>query len=98
MKPSTAFASLQELVQSFFEKHLVVERQASRNTVLAYRDSLKLFLYHTAERIGCTADQLDHTVLDSDFVRSFLEWLEVHRKCGARTRNHRLAAIKAFAR
>jgi len=98
MKPSTAFASLQELVQSFFEKHLAVERQASRNTVLAYRDSLKLFLYHAAERIGCTADQLDHTVLDSDFVRSFLEWLEVHRKCGACTRNHRLAAIKTFAR
>jgi integrase/recombinase XerD len=99
MKPSkTAFASLQELVQSFFEKHLTLERQASRNTVLAYRDSLKLFLCHAAERSGCTADKLDHTVLDSDVVRSFLEWLEVHRKCGARTRNHRLAAIKAFAR
>jgi integrase/recombinase XerD len=32
------------------------------------------------------------------WVRSFLVWLEKQRKCGARTRNHRLAAIKAFAR
>ena len=99
MKPSkAAFVSLQELVQSFFEKHLTLERQASRNTVLAYRDSLKLFLRYAAERSGGAADQLDHTILDSDIVRSFLEWLEVHRKCGARTRNHRLAAIKALAR
>jgi site-specific recombinase XerD len=96
LKP--VFTSLQELVQNFFEKHLTFERHASCNTVLAYRDSLKLFLQHAAERLGCTADQLDHTVLDVEVVRSFLEWLEVKRKCGARTRNHRLASIKAFAR
>lgn len=99
MKPlKPALASLQKLVQSFFEKHLTIERQASRNTVLAYRDSLKLFFQHAAERLGSTADQLDHTVLEVEVIRSFLEWLEVQRKCGARTRNHRLAAIKAFAR
>jgi integrase/recombinase XerD len=96
--PKTAFISLQELVQDFFEKYLTIERQASRNTVLAYRDSLKLFLSYAAERDGCAADQLDHTVLDIDMIRSFLSWLEVHRKCCARTRNHRLAAIKTFAR
>jgi len=37
-------------------------------------------------------------ILDVDVVRSFLGWLEKERKCGARTRNHRLAVIKAFAR
>ena len=31
-------------------------------------------------------------------VCSFLVWLEKQRRCGARTRNHRLAAIKAFVR
>jgi integrase/recombinase XerD len=92
------FASLQVLVQDFFEKHLVVERHASRHTVVAYRDSLKLFLAFAAERAGCSADRLDHAVLDVDVVRSFLYWLERQRQCGARTRNHRLAALKAFAR
>lgn len=90
--------SLQALVQDFFEKYLAIERHASRHTILAYRDSLKLFLRYAAEQIGCTADELDSAALDVAVVRSFLGWLETQRKCGARTRNHRLAAIKAFVR
>lgn len=99
MKPSKLTGvSLQTLVQDFFEKHLSIERHASRHTVLAYRDTLKLFLHHAAERAGCAADSLDYSALDVDVVRSFLRWLEEQRKCGARTRNHRLAALKAFMR
>ncbi len=93
-----SIVSLQALVQDFFEKHLTVERHASRHTVLAYRDALKLFLSHAAEHLGCTADKLDYAALEVDMVRSFLGWLETHRQCGPRTRNQRLAAIKAFAR
>lgn len=92
------FATLQTLVQDFFEKHLPIERHASHHTVLAYRDSLKLFFRYAAQRAGCTADQLDYGVFDTEVVCSFLLWLEKHRQCGARTRNHRLATIKAFAR
>jgi site-specific recombinase XerD len=86
------------MVQNFFEQHLAVERHASRHTVLAYRDSLKFFLRYAAERRGCAADELDYEVLGVDVVRSFLGWLETQRNCSARTRNHRLAAIKAFVR
>ncbi len=99
MKPcKPTVLSLQAIIQNFFEKHLTVERHASRHTILAYRDSLKLFLRYVAERFGCAADELDYAALDSDVVRSFLDWLHTQRKCGARTRNHRLAAIKAFVR
>lgn len=90
--------SLQTLVQDFFEKYLAVERDVSRHTVLAYRDGLKLFLLHAAERLGCTVDRLDDAALDVEVVRSFLDWLKSQRRCGARTRNHRLAAIKSFVR
>lgn len=90
--------SFPQLVQDFFEKHLTTERNASRHTILAYRDALRLFLCHAAERMGSTADTLDHTILDVDVVRSFLSWLEKERGCGARTRNHRLAVVKAFVR
>jgi site-specific recombinase XerD len=95
---SPALVSLQALVQRFFEEHLTVERHASRHTVLAYRDSLKLFLGHVAQRTGRAADELDFAALDVEALRSFLGWLESDRHCGARTRNLRLAAIKAFAR
>lgn len=99
MKPNKpTVVSLQALVQDFFEKHLAVERHASHHTVLAYRDSLKLFFRYAAQRVGCAADELDYATLEVDVVRSFLGWLETQRKCSARTRNHRLAAIKAFVR
>jgi len=90
--------SFQQHIQDFFEKYLTTERYASRNTILAYRDALRLFLRHAAERSRCAVDQLSHEILDVDTVRSFLGWLEKERKCGARTRNHRLASIKALAR
>ena len=66
--------------------------------MLAYRDSLKLFLRYAAERAGCTADRLNYEILDVEVVCSFLVWLEKQRQCGACTRNHRLASIKAFVR
>lgn len=90
--------SLQQAIQDFFEKYLTIERNASRNTILAYRDAFKLFLQHAAEKHGVTIDQLDHSILELDTIRSFLEWLESVRGSSPRTRNQRLAAIKTFAR
>jgi site-specific recombinase XerD len=97
-KSASHFVSLQRHVQDFFGKHLTIERNASRNTVLAYRDALKLFLAHAAQQRQVGVDQLDHTILDVDQVRSFLAWLQDERGCTPRTRNQRLAAIKAFVR
>ena len=90
--------TLQALVQDFFCQHLAIERNASPNTVTAYRDAIKLFLAHASRMMGCTPDQLDHRALDVETIRSFLDWLERERGCGARTRNHRLASLKSFAR
>lgn len=85
-------------IQDFFEKYLTTLRNASRHTVLAYRDTFRLFLRNAAERTGVEIDQLDHSILEIDSVGSFLEHLEKERGCGPRTRNQRLAAIKSFAR
>ena len=89
---------LARYIQDFFEKYLGTLRNASRNTILAYRDTFKLFLRHAAEREGIEIDQLDYSILEVDSVRAFLEYLEKDRGCGPRTRNQRLAAIKSFAR
>jgi len=97
MKRAKPLVSFPTLVQDFFETHLAVERRVSRHTVLAYRDALKLFLRHAAERLGSSPDALDAEALDVDVIRSFLGALETERGCGARTRNHRLAVLKAFA-
>ena len=94
----TPIVSVQQLIQDFFEKELVTQRNAAHDTVRSYRDALKLFLAHAAEKMGCAVDQLDHAILDVDMVRSFLDWIGDERGCGPRTRNHRLAVMKAFAR
>lgn len=98
MKRARPLVAFQTLVQDFFEKYLTVERNVSRHTILAYRDALKLFLRHAANRLGCSTDQLDHTALDVEVIQSFLRALEAQRQCSARTRNHRLAVLKSFAR
>ena len=90
--------TFQALVQEFFVTHLAIERQAGKNTITAYRDAIKLFLTYASSQQGSTPDQLDHTVLEIDTIRSFISWLQQERGCGERTRNHRLAVLKSLAR
>jgi site-specific recombinase XerD len=42
---------LSALVQRFFEQHLPVDRNASPNTVLSYRDTMLLFLQYVANSV-----------------------------------------------
>lgn len=95
---ATTNKTLQALVQDFFVKHLAIERSASANTIAAYRDAIKLFLQFASTLNDRQPDQLDIEVLDVGVVRLFLAWLDKERGCGARTRNHRLAVLKSFAR
>ena len=90
--------TLQALVQDFFVQHLTIERNVSDNTIASYRDAMKLFLKYSAETAKCSPDVLACDVLEVESIRGFLGWLERERGSSPRTRNHRLAALKAFAR
>lgn len=85
-------------IRGFFENHLISQRGLSTHTVLAYRDTLKLFLQFASQlhRKSCTALTVED--LTADTVRKFLEHLEHSRKNTVRTRNHRLASIHSFFR
>ncbi len=91
-----AAADLATFVRGFFAQHLVEQRGLSPNTVLAYRDSLKLFLGFVAgaRRKDCTELALEQ--LTDETLRHFLQHLERDRRNGVATRNARLAAIHAF--
>ncbi|MFZ5495482.1 MAG: site-specific integrase [Verrucomicrobiota bacterium] len=91
-----ATADLATFVRGFFEQHLVEQRGLSPNTILAYRDTLKLFLGFVAgsRRQDCT--ELTLEALSDGAVRRFLQHLEQDRRNGVATRNARLAAIHAF--
>ena len=50
--------ALLSLVQAFFQDYLVGQRGLSPNTILAYRDALKLFLAFLARGCGRPAAHL----------------------------------------
>lgn len=83
-------------VQRFFEQHLLAERGLSGHTVLAYRDSLKLFLEFVCRKHRKTCVALTLEDLTADTVREFMNHLERSRKNSVPTRNSRLAAIRSF--
>ena len=85
-------------LRRFLEEYLVSERNLARNTQLSYRDTLALLLPFAAARARRPVDRLTVRDLNAECVRAFLAHIEEERGCSARTRNQRLAAIRAFAR
>ena len=69
-----------------------------RNTIAAYRDTLKLLLRFLAASMHRRAAALHVEDLSPDRILDFLEDLETTRRNTIRTRNARLAAIHSFFR
>jgi integrase/recombinase XerD len=95
MKSVMSFAGF---LQGFFTDRLLRQRQASPHTIASYRDSFRLLLKFAAERLGKEPSELTLTDLDAPFIGAFLHHLEQDRGNSARTRNARLAAVRAFFR
>jgi integrase/recombinase XerD len=91
-------SALAPTLQAFFTQRLAGQRQASTNTVAAYRDAWRLLLGYAQDRTGKQPCQLDLADLDAPFVADFLDHLERERGNSIRTRNARLAAIRSFFR
>jgi site-specific recombinase XerD len=91
-------SALAPTLEAFFSERLVGQRQASPNTVAAYRDAWRLLLVFAQEHIGRQPFELDLADLDAPLIGAFLEHLEADRRNRVRTRNARLAAIRSFFR
>lgn len=91
-------SALAPTLQAFFTERLIGQRQASPNTVAAYRDTMRLLLCFAAEWVGKQPSQLEIEDIDAPLVGAFLDHLERERGNGARTRNARLAAIRSLFR
>jgi integrase/recombinase XerD len=90
--------ALAPTLEAFFTERLICQRQASPNTVAAYRDGWRLLLGFAAGRTGKQPSELDVADLDAPLIGAFLEHLETERHNSVRTRNARLAAIRSFFR
>ena len=89
---------LSAVIHQFFDKYLPHIKGVSPNSIKAYRDTFKLFLPFAANRYGIKVGSLSLNHLTPEVILSFLDHLESERKNTARTRNHRLAAIKSLAK
>lgn len=89
---STDFAFL---VTGFLTDYLPLQRCYSKNTILSYRDTLKLLLRYISMEKGINLRSFQVKDFKRKLILEFLEW---YRKNGASSSaaNQRLAAIKAF--
>ncbi len=90
--------TLQELVQTFFCQRLQNQQRVSGHTVASYRDTFRLAFEFIQKQTGRSLSQQSLADLESPTILSFLDYLEKERGCEPRTRNARLAAIRAFMR
>lgn len=90
--------ALATTLQAFFTDRLIRQRQVSPHTISAYRDTLRLLLVFAAAQARKEPSRLEFDDLDAPLVGAFLDHLEQQRKNSARSRNARLAAIRALFR
>lgn len=88
--------TLGPLIYSFFEDHLKVQKGLRPASVKSYRDALLLFLRFVARDTQHKISRLLLIELTYERVTRFLKHLEEGRGNGISTRNHRLAALRAF--
>ena len=93
MKPQT----LGMLLQSYFLQRLIRDRNVSPATVSAYRDTFRLFLRFAEGRVRRSSTTFTLSDFTAPLVLAFLTHLEQVRGNSIRTRNARLAALRAFA-
>jgi hypothetical protein len=90
--------SLDQLVQNFFWQRLQAQQQVSPHTVASYRDTLRLLLAFVQQQTGRAPSQQTLSDWNAPMILRFLDYVEKERGCQARTRNTRLAALRAFMR
>jgi site-specific recombinase XerD len=84
------------LLERFFTQRLMKQRQASPHTISSYRDTFRLLLRFTQQRLRKPPSRLTLAEIDAPLIAAFLEEMEKSRGISARSRNLRLTAIRSF--
>lgn len=89
---------LPSLIEGFFAKRLVSQRNVSAHTIASYRDTFRLLFSFADRELHRAPSLLTMKDLNAEFICRFLDMVERERGNGARTRNLRLTAIRSFFR
>lgn len=93
---STSTTDFACLVSKFLTEYLPLQRNYSKNTILSYRDALKLLVAFITDTKGIRLTDFTMKRFDRALIVEYLEWLR-NRGVSVSTANQRLAAIKTFA-
>jgi site-specific recombinase XerD len=83
-------------MKRFFSHYLPIQKGLADNSILAYRDAIRLLLCYAADKLKKTPDELSVEDTNVPLVLAFLDHLEQERGCSTRTRNSRLTAIRSL--
>jgi integrase/recombinase XerD len=83
---------------NFLTTYLSGQKNVSKNTIFAYRDTFKLLLKYCENVKSISIERITLDTLSSALIIDFLNWIEGERKCSTSTRNQRLASIHSFFR
>ena len=91
-------SKLPGLIEGFFTKRLIAQRNVSAHTIASYRDTFRLLFAYAEKQLHRTPTRLGFEDLHAEFIAGFLDMVERDRGNGARTRNLRLTAVRSFFR
>jgi hypothetical protein len=95
---SKALPNFPFLLEAFFTKRLMQQRQVSGHTISSYRDAFRMLLEFSRQRLKKAPSGLRFEEIDAPLIVAFLQDLEKTRGVSARTRNLRLTAVRSFFR
>jgi len=87
-----------DVMENFINSYLPLEKGCSCKTVESYKTTYRLLLDYMYENKNLPSDKISFDKLDYETIIEFLDWLQESRKCSARTRNQRLAALNSFSK
>ncbi len=93
MKTKTDFAKYLSLFLSDYMPH---ERNVSKNTLMAYRDSFIGYIGYMNDQKKIPLDRLQLEHLTRENVIGYLRWMVKEKNVTPQTRNYKLAAIRSF--
>jgi site-specific recombinase XerD len=88
--------TLANFIKRFFSHYLPLQKGLAANTIWAYRDAIKLLLGYASDTLRKSVEELGVEDIHESLVLDFLDHVENTRGCSPRSRNARLAAIRAL--
>src|SRR5881396_1620052 len=88
--------TLSQILHSFFEDNLKLQKGLQPTSIRSYRDTVRLFLCHVAQDQRRRITQIRLQDLTFEQTQRFLQHLEVDRHNHVQTRNQRLCALRTF--